>query len=504
MRKLLLASIFLLGAISGRSASILVPMDETQTNHLRAYGIAYGVLAHNGQAQWLLNYRGGSFLFDYTKEDEAACLEKGVRFEVLPEVMSKSILDEIALGKSNMSAVNMQRVPKIAVYAPAVKEVWDDAVISVLQYADIPFDIIYDKEVMQGVLEKYDWLHLHHEDFTGQYGRFYAGFRSAQWYTDDVAASEAAAKDLGFTKVSHLKLAVAKRMKNFIGGGGFLFAMCTATDSYDIALAAEGTDICASMFDGDAADSTAQSKLQFGNCLAFENFRLKTNPNEYEFSTIDTYGTRPMRGVTERNDYFQLNSYMAASDPVLAMLTQNHVTNIKGFWGATAGFDLQYIKKDVTVMGTNALAREARYIHGNYGKGMWTYYSGHDPEHYQHRTGDAPSDLSKSPNSPGYRLILNNILFPSTRSAEESVSAFSAYPNPATTQMNIAYEIPSGAVDAQLSIFDANGKLVSKEQLASDKGTLVIDVSGYAPGNYIWRIESNSGMLHNDKFSVVR
>lgn len=398
-----------------RAAQILIPMDEAQHDHLRAYGICYKVLNRGGEAQWLLNYRYGSFLFPYTKQDEQECLVMNVTFEVIPDVMAAGIIEEISGPEQNMDAVKLEKPPKIAVYTPSNKQPWDDAVTMVLKYADIPYDTIYDEKVIQGVLPKYDWLHLHHEDFTGQYGRFWLGFQNAAWYREDVSSNEAMASKLGFAKVSELKLAVAKRIREFVAGGGFLFAMCSATDSYDIALAAEGIDICDKMYDGDGFDMKMNSKLNYENCFAFTGFHLKLNSTEYEFSDIDTYGTRVQRGVTETNDYFSLFEFSAKWDPIPTMLCQDHANLIKGFWGQTTGFDKKLIKPGTLIMGENKAINEARYIHGDFGKGMWTFYGGHDPEDYQHRVEEPPTDLSLYPNSPGYRLILNNILFPAAR-----------------------------------------------------------------------------------------
>lgn len=398
-----------------RAAHILIPMDDSQRDHLRAYGICYKVLNKGGTAQWLLNYRYGSFLFPYTKEDEQECQVMGVSFEVIPDVMAAGIITDISSPEKNMDAVKLEKPPKIAVYTPSNKQPWDDAVTMVLKYADIPYDTIYDDKVIQGALLKYDWLHLHHEDFTGQYGRFWGGFQNAPWYKADVASNEATAARLGFRKVSELKLAVAKKIKEFVAGGGFLFAMCSATDSYDIALAAEGIDICDKMYDGDAMDMKMNTKLNYENCFAFTGFHLKLNSTEYEFSDIDTYGTRIQRGVTETNDYFSLFEFSAKWDPIPTMLCQNHANLVKGFWGQTTGFDKALIKPGTLIMGENKAINEARYIHGEAGKGMWTFYGGHDPEDYQHRVEEPPTDLSLYPNSPGYRLILNNILFPAAR-----------------------------------------------------------------------------------------
>jgi hypothetical protein len=395
-------------------------MDNTQKNHLKAYGLAYFALKHDIEIYWLLNYRGGSFMFRNDKVFIDECNIRGISYEVIPEAKSTAILQEISNPELNQDAVKLEKAPRIAVYSPKGKQPWDDAVTLVLNYAEIPYDIVYDEEVMDGKLAEYDWMHLHHEDFTGQYGRFWFGSRNTAWYQTEVRENEAMAKKLGFNKVSLMKLAVAKKVRDFVERGGFMFAMCSATDSYDIALAAEGIDICGPMFDGDAADPDMNKKIDYAKCFAFENFSLSTNFSEYEFSNIDTYGTRMMKyGVTKENDYFSLFEFSAKWDPVPSMLCQNHEQLIKGFWGQTVAFDRSYVKKNVLIMGENKAANEARYIHGEHGKGTWTFYGGHDPEDYQHRVEDPPTDLSLHPNSAGYRLILNNVLFPAAKKKKQ-------------------------------------------------------------------------------------
>lgn len=419
MKRLLFTFCFALSTLGLSASSILIPMDETQKNHLKAYGITYWVLAKEVEAQWLLNYRGGSFMFRDDKSFENECLVRGVTYEVIPDSKANAILAEIANPEVNMDAVKLEKAPKIAVYTPGGKQPWDDAVTLVLTYAEIPYETLYDEQVIQGKLPMYDWLHLHHEDFTGQYGRFWYSSRNAAWYREEVASNEAMAHKLGFNKVSEMKLAVAKKVREFVAGGGFMFAMCSAADSYDIALAADGVDICESMFDGDAADPNMNSKMDFSKTFAFTNFTLDNNPNNYEFSDIDTYFTRTGRGVNEKNDYFSLFEYSAKWDPVPSMLCQDHENLIKGFWGQTTGFDKDKIKPGVLVMGEDKSINEARYIHGEFGKGMWTFYGGHDPEDYQHRVEEPPTDLSLHPNSAGYRLILNNILFPAAKKKKQ-------------------------------------------------------------------------------------
>ncbi|MFI5164376.1 MAG: asparagine synthetase B [Bacteroidia bacterium] len=402
------------------SSSIFIPMDDSQKNHLKAYGITYWILKQGGTAQWLLNYKGGSFMFPYNKEYEKECVVRGVTFQVIADVQANAILAEIESPDANMDAVKLEKAPKVAVYSPKTKQPWDDAVTLVLTYAEIPYDLVYDDDVMANKLVTYDWLHLHHEDFTGQYGRFWAQYKSAAWYQDQVRESENDAHKLGFTKVSQLKLAVAKKIKDFVTGGGFLFAMCSATDSYDIALAAEGVDICESQFDGDPADPDMNKKIDYSKGFAFRNYTLNSNPSFYEFANIDTYWTRvPNYGVTESNDLFTLFEFSAKWDPVPTMLCQNHEKIIKGFWGQTVAFDKTYVRPDVLIMGEAKQLNEVRYCHGDFGKGFWTYYGGHDPEDYQHKVGDPPTDLALHPNSPGYRLILNNILFPAAKKKKQ-------------------------------------------------------------------------------------
>lgn len=402
------------------ASSILIPMDASQKNHLKAYGITYWVLKQGGTAQWLLNYRGGSFLFSYSDVFEKECVIRGVSYEVIADAKANNILSEIANPEANMDAVKLEKAPKIAVYSPKTKEPWDDAVTLVLTYAEIPYDLIYDEEVLADKLVLYDWLHLHHEDFTGQYGRFWAQYHNAQWYQNEVKVCEQTATQLGFKKVSELKLAVAKKIRDYVTGGGFLFAMCSATDSYDIALAAEGIDICETMFDGDPADPNMNKKIDYSKSFAFRNYTLNADPYQYEFANIDTYWTRgPKYGVNESNDFFTLFDFSAKWDPVPTMLCQDHEKVIKGFWGQTVAFDKTYVKPDVLIMGEAKQFGEARYIHGDFGKGFWTFYSGHDPEDYQHQVEDPPTDLALHPNSPGYRLILNNVLFPAAKKKKQ-------------------------------------------------------------------------------------
>jgi hypothetical protein len=417
MKRLLLCFILLLFGVGNAGASqLLIPMDGTQKNHLKSYGIAYWVLKQDLSMQWLLNYRGGSFLLPHAKAIESECIIRGVTYEVIADAKANLILSEIAEPQANMDAVKLEKAPKIAVYTPKSKLPWDDAVTMVLKYAEIPYDILYDGEILDGKLPLYDWLHLHHEDFTGQYGKFYASYNTFDWYKNDVAENEGMARKYGFAKVSQMKLAVAKGIRDFCAGGGFLFAMCSATDSYDVALAADGVDICEKMFDGDPADRAAQSKLNYDNCFAFTGFDISMNPYEYEYSTIDATNTRR---INKDLDFFALFEFSAKWDPVPTMLCQNHEQIIKAFMGQTTAFVKKHIKPGVLVMGENKALGEARYIHGEYGKGTWTFYGGHDPEDYQHMVGDPPTDLNLHPNSPGYRLILNNILFPAAKKKKQ-------------------------------------------------------------------------------------
>ena len=391
-------------------------MDEGQKNHLKAYGIAYYTLQNTIKVDWLLNYRGGSFLIKHYAEIEKECSIRGVSYEIIADVQSTKILTSIASPEVNQDVVRLEKTPKVAIYSPKNKQPWDDAVTLALKYAEIPYEVIYDEEVLSGLLPLFDWLHLHHEDFTGQYGKFYVSFKNATWYKEQKKLYEQSAKDAGFLKVSQHKLAVAKKIKEFTAGGGFLFAMCSATDSYDIALAAEGVDICDHMFDGDPIDPNAQEKLNFDNSFAFKNFTLVKNPNQYEFSSIDATQTRRIK---REIDFFTLFDFSAKWDPIPTMLCQNHMQVIAGFMGQTTAFKKEYIKSNVLIMGETNATNEARYIHGKFGNGTWTFYGGHDPEDYQHKVGDPPTDLNLHPNSPGYRLILNNILFPAAKKKKQ-------------------------------------------------------------------------------------
>jgi hypothetical protein len=400
---------------AGARADFLVPMDLSQTNHLKAYGLAYHVLAKGENVKWLLNYRGGSFLIPERSAFSMEAQARGVRLEVVDGARVATILQEI--NDSNADVVLLEKAPAIAIYAPPNKQPWDDAVMLALTYADIPYTIVYDQEVLAGELEKYDWLHLHHEDFTGQYGKFYAGFRTADWYIKEQILNEKIAAALGFKKVSEEKKAVARVIKEFVRAGGFVFAMCSATDSFDIALAAEGIDVVPREYDHDGTTPNCQNLLDFGKALAFESFKLVLDPLVYEFSDIDMTGAAAARG--EERDYFTLFEFSAKYDPVPTMLVQDHAPVIKGFMGQTTSFKKSLIKKKVLILGEVRGADEARYIHGNFGMGTFTFLGGHDPEDYQHLVGDPPTDLGLCPNSPGYRLILNNILFPAAKKKEQ-------------------------------------------------------------------------------------
>jgi hypothetical protein len=391
-------------------------MDKDQTDHLKAYGLAYMALQKGIVIEWLLNYRGGSFLIPEYSGLREDCLLRGISVEIIPDATRAQILEEIARPDINMDVIKMEKAPRIAVYAPENKQPWDDAVMMALQYAEIPYDRLYDGEIIDDKLKDYDWLHLHHEDFTGQYGKFYKTFNHMAWYQKEVADNKAMALKYGFDKVSRMKLFVALKIKAYVANGGFLFSMCSGADSFDISLAAQNVDICASMYDGDPADPEMNSKLDFNETLAFQNFRLIEDPLEYEFSTIDATQSRK---IAQNQDYFTLFDYSAKWDPVPTMLCQNHTRVIKGFMGQTTAFIKDYIKPSALIMGENKPLNEARYIHGEFGKGTWTFYGGHDPEDYNHLVGDEPTDLTLHPNSPGYRLILNNVLFPAAKKKKQ-------------------------------------------------------------------------------------
>ena len=415
MRKFLLI-IFLSAQILLAQGKLLIYMDLKQTDHLKAYGITFNSLKEGMTGDWLLNYRGGSFMFDYSDQLALKCRLKGVAFEHLSQAQAVQIYSLVQSDDQNMDVVRLEKAPKIAVYVPPNFKPWDDAVTLALDYAEVPYDKIWIDQILRGDLEKYDWLHLHHEDFTGQYGKFYASFSNAPWYIEQQNLYENEAKKLGFKKVSEMEKAVVLTIKNYVGQGGFLFAMCSATDTYDIALAAINDDICDRMYDGDPPDPNAQEKLDYSQTFAFQNFKLEMNPMVYEYSDIDI---QPFEIGDQRNDYFTLFDFSAKYDPVPTMLTQDHVNVIHGFMGQTTMFRKELIKHSVVILGERAGTDQVKYIHGNYGRGTFTFYGGHDPEDYQHAVGDPPTDLSLYKNSPGYRLILNNILFPAAKKKKQ-------------------------------------------------------------------------------------
>jgi len=415
MKKFALVFLFLISSLFAQS-KILIPMDLKQTDHLKAYGITFNSIKDGVIADWLLNYRGGSFILDYTQKVALQCRLKGVLFEPLSNEQAVEIYSFVQSEDQNMEVVRLEKAPKIAVYVPPGFQPWDDAVTLALEYAEVEYTKVWIEEILRGDLDKYDWLHLHHEDFTGQYGKFFASFRGAQWYQEQQIIYENEAKKLGFKKVSEMEKAVVITIRDYVGGGGFLFAMCSATDSYDIALSALNVDIVDEMFDGDAQDANAQEKLDFSQTFAFENFTLEMNPYVYEYSDIDI---QPIEIQNPLNDYFTLFDFSAKYDPVPTMLTQDHVNVIRGFMGQSTMFRKSLIKKSVLILGERPGTDQVKYIHGNYGRGTFTFYGGHDPEDYQHAVGDNHTDLSLYKNSPGYRLILNNILFPAAKKKKQ-------------------------------------------------------------------------------------
>ena len=417
MKKIVASILFLFIVANSYASYILIPMDaEGQKNHLKAYGITFWTLEKQQKVKWLLNYKGGSFLLPDFEEIRKECQIRGVSFEVISDSKAESILQEISSPSQNMEAVVLEKAPKIAVYTPYGKQPWDDAVTMVLTYAEIPYDTIYDEEVLNDALLLYDWLHLHHEDFTGQYGKFYRSYRSAPWYINEKKAAEELASKLGYSKVSESKLDVALKIRDYVVGGGFMFAMCSATDSFDIALSAEGIDICEPMFDGDGSDANYQNKIDYNKTFAFTDYILERSPNVYEFSSIDM---TQKRRIPKTTDYFTLMDFSAKWDPIPTMLNQNHTALVKGFMGQTTSFTRDEIKSNVLVLGENKTNGEAKYIHGIKGKGFFTFYGGHDPEDYTHRVGDPKTELDLHPTSPGYRLILNNVLFPAARKKKQ-------------------------------------------------------------------------------------
>jgi hypothetical protein len=414
-RYIIIIFLFLGLSSSSYAAHIFIPMDNSQKNHLKAYGIAFYVLTFDVEISWLLNYRGGSFMFAHHPQFETELAVRGVSYQIIADLQAKAIVNEISHADVNMEEIILHKVPKIAVYSPPHSLPWDDAVTLALTYAEIPYQRLYDEEVLAGVLPLYDWLHVHHEDFTGQFGKFWAAYRNAAWYQEDVRVAEEMARKLGYPSVPELKLAVAQNIQQFVAGGGYMFAMCSAPESLDISLAAHSVDIVHEVFDHTPMDPAAQEKLDFANTFAFYNFRIVTSPFEYAKSDIDV----PKTGRDQRSDFFSLFEFSAKWDPVPTMLTQNHETLIKGFMGQTTAFKKSLIKSTVTILGEKQAYDEARYIHGSFGKGTFTFYGGHDPEDYRHFVGDPPTDLNLFPNSPGYRLILNNVLFPAARKQKQ-------------------------------------------------------------------------------------
>lgn len=415
MKKFLLTALIVLSGFASYSAQILIPMDDSQQNHLKAYGIAYHVLTYDIEISWLLNYRGGSFMFEHHKEFEEELTIRGVSYQLIADVQAAGILRDISDPEVNMDEIRLHKLPRIAVYSPPNTLPWDDAVTLALTFAEIPYDVVYDEEVLSGVLPMYDWLHLHHEDFTGQFGKFWFAYRNHPWYKEEVQLGEEIARRMGYDKVSLMKLDVAKKIRAFVAGGGYMFAMCSAPESIDVALAAEGVDILHQVYDGDPIEEGAQERLDFSRTFAFHNFVVITDPTIYEKSNIDV----PKTDRDERADFFTLFEFSAKWDPIPTMLTQNHETVIKGFMGQTTAFKNEVVKPTVTILGETRAKSEVRYLHGVLGNGTFTFLGGHDPEDYRHYVGDPPTDLNLFPNSPGYRLILNNILFPAARKQQQ-------------------------------------------------------------------------------------
>ncbi len=416
MKKILFCLILII-TTSAYSEKILIPMDLSQTDHLKAYGITFWWLTEGGTGEWLLNYRSGSFMFDYDEDIVSECQLRGVDYEVITDANAEQIYNETQDENTNMDVVRLEKAPRIAVYVPPTAQPWDDAVRLVLEYAGVPYTPIWDEEVLNDKLKDFDWIHLHHEDFTGQYGKFWLSYANTPWYITMVTSNQNMAERLGYSKVSKMKLAVAQKMREYVASGGFLFAMCSATDSYDIALAAQNTDICPDVFDGDPVDKNDNQKLNYDNTFAFENFKVINDPSIYEFSDIDI----PAEDLLDRQetDYFTLFDFSAKYDPVPTMLTQNHANVIRGFIGQTSAFHREFVKKSVTILGEREGTDEVKYIYGKFGRGFFTWYGGHDPEDYTHKIGDPQTDVSLHKNSPGYRLILNNVLFPAAKKKKQ-------------------------------------------------------------------------------------
>jgi hypothetical protein len=479
---------------------LFVPMDNSQTEHLKVYGAAFSALKQGIQVEWLLNYQGGTFLL---KSENNSTIEnylktRNIKFSKINKDKVLEIKQAID-ADANMAIANLTKIPKIAVYSPKNKQPWDDAVTLALSYAEIPYEIIYDSEIINGSLKKYDWLHLFHEDFTGQYGKFWASYNMQAWYMQQVESQEMMARNLGFQKVSQMKLAVAKKIKSFVGGGGYLFAMCSATDSYDIALAAEGLDICDYMFDGDPMEVGASKRLDFSKTFAFQNFHLEENAFEYEVSDIDVTN---FRTVQEENDNFTLRNFSAKTQFIPAVLCQNHVQTINGFMGQTTAFRKDILKPNVLILAERKGSSEARYIHGNYEKGRWTFYGGHDPEDYRHMVGEQPTDLKLHPQSPGYRLILNNIFLASAAPPLEKPKAeisLSFFPNPTKDFVNLQTHNMKGSM--KITISDVNGKVLKSYSVenTTDAAAHKIDLRAYPDGSYIIMIENETGVVEKEK-----
>ena len=416
LKKIVFISLLFISHQYFAQSKIFIPMDLTQTDHLKAYGITFNALKKGLKADWLLNYKGGAFMIDYSDRVVMDCRIRNVNYELIDNIKLVDIYSFVQSDDQNMDVVRLEKAPKIAVYVPPGFQPWDDAVTLVMEYAEVEYDKIWIEEILTGKLSQYDWLHLHHEDFTGQFGKFYASYRGARWYQENQLLYEREASKTGFKKVSEMEKAVVNTIKEYIGQGGFLFAMCSATDSYDIALAAGNVDIVDKMYDGDAPDANAQDKLDFNKTLAFEKFQLEMNPMVYEYSDIDI---QPNEIGNERNDYFTLFEFSAKFDPVPTMLTQNHVNVIKGFMGQTTMFRKSKIKNSVIMLAEREGTEQVKYIHGKFGRGTFTFYGGHDPEDYRHAVNDPPTELSLYKNSPGYRLILNNILFPAAKKKKQ-------------------------------------------------------------------------------------
>jgi hypothetical protein len=398
------------------AAEILIPMDDAQNDHLKAYGVAYWELTQGARVDWLLNYRGGSFICEPAAGLEDICLLRGVTFERVDDAAATAIYATVE--QENMESIRLEKVPKVAIYTPPTNEPWDDAVTLALTYAEIPYATVWDPDVLAGKLFDYDWLHLHHEDFTGQFGKFYAAYRDALWYRQEKQAAEETARALGFQKVSMLKRAVALSIRDYVEQGGYLFAMCSAPETIDIALAAQNTDIVPTEFDGDPPDPGCQSRLDYSQTFAFTGFSVSLDPMQYEHSDIDTSPDRMTKIADKGSDFFTLFEFSAKLDPVPTMLVQDHVNAVNGFMGQTTAFRKSLVKNRVTILAESPALGEVRYLHGNLGRGTFTFYGGHDPEDYQHMVGDPPTKLEFHKNSPGYRLILNNVLFPAARKKE--------------------------------------------------------------------------------------